>query len=168
MNINELYEQYCILPSDINEHLPTPKFYYDKCDTVTEFGVRGGVSLVAALASNAKQVFAYDINPVQLPKSNKLIFICASSLLVDIEPTDFLFIDSLHTYNQLFQELIMHSNKVNKWIGLHDTVMFGETGEDQNKGLNYAIKDFLTIHTEWSIELINTNNNGLTILKKIN
>jgi hypothetical protein len=166
MNITTLYEQHCAIPSDINEHLPTLKSYYDKCYTVTEFGVRGGVSLTAALASNAQKVFAYDINPVTVPKSDKLIFTCASSLVVDIEPTDFLFIDSLHTYDQLFQELCMHSNNVNKWIGMHDTIMFGEIGEDQNKGLNYAIQDFLTTHTEWSVELIKTNNNGLTILKK--
>lgn len=166
MTIQQLYEQNCSTPSDINEHLPLLKSYYDKCNHITEFGVRGAVSLSAALASNATKVVAYDIYPVSVPASEKLTFICASSLEVEIEPTDFLFIDSLHTYDQLIQELLLHESKVLKYIGMHDTVSFGEHGEDGQKGLKYAVEDFLTSNENWVIETIYENNNGLTILRR--
>ena len=166
MTIQELYERNCNTPSDINEHLPILKTYYDKCNHITEFGVRGAVSLSAALASNASNVVAYDISPVAVPESEKLTFIHASSLEVEIEPTDFLFIDSLHTYGQLSQELQIHAYNVKKWIAMHDTVSFGEHGEDGQPGLKYAVDDFLSANQQWTIDMIRGNNNGLTILRR--
>jgi hypothetical protein len=166
MTIEELYNKNCETVSDINEHVPVLKSYYDKCEHVTEFGVRGAVSLSAALYSNAKKVVAYDIYPVAVPESDKLTFICKSSLEIEIEPTDFLFIDSLHTYDQLFSELTIHANNVNKWIGMHDTVSFGQNGEDGQKGLAFAIQDFLASNNQWEIDIAKENNNGLTILKR--
>lgn len=112
MTIEELYNKNCITPSDINEHLPKLKEYYDKCDHVTEMGVRGCVSLSAALHSKAKKVVAIDILQVWVPESDKLQFIHGSTLEVAIEPTDFLFIDTYHTYSQLAQELELHHNNV--------------------------------------------------------
>ncbi len=93
-----------------------------------------------------------------------------------------LFIDTLHTYNQLIQELDLHSNKVLKYIILHDTLTFGRKDEDvyshasdliKNKltekmGLMTAIEDFLitTNGNNWEIHDHYDNNNGLTILKR--
>jgi len=130
MNIQELYEYNCITPSDINEHLPVLKEYYDKCEHVTEIGVRGAISLSAALASNAKKIVAIDIMNVAVPESDKLTFICASSLEIEIESTDALMIDSYHTYSQLKAELNMHSKNVRKWILMHDLQIFGLNGKD--------------------------------------
>ncbi len=168
MNIEEIYKYNCETPSDISEHLPVLKEYYDQCEHVTEIGVRGGISLSAALVSNAKKVVAYDISPVSVPESDKLTFICASSLEVEIEPTDFLFIDSKHTYSQLKQELNLHAKNVRKWIGMHDTNFWGTNGENGERGLNFAINEFLTDNMSWEVELVLQNNNGLTVLKRIN
>jgi len=165
--IEEQYQEFCNTPSDINEHLPTLRKYYDECAHVTEIGVRGCVSLHAALASKAKKVVAIDILNVAVPICDKLDFICANDLEIEIEPTDFLFIDSLHTYKQLKAELNLHSKNVRKYIGGHDTFMFGASSEDgTTPGLLQAIAEFLSENKDWAICYSTNNNNGLTILSK--
>lgn len=166
MTIEQLYKQNCETPSDINEHLPKLKEYADKCEHVTEIGVRGCVSLSAFLASNAKKVVAIDIMNVAVPQSEKLEFINKSSLDFETEETDFLFIDSLHTYAQLKQELYIHGKHAKKYIGFHDTVMFGLNGEDGGAGLNQAITEYIREFPEWELEYFAPNNNGLSILKR--
>lgn len=164
--IQHKYEEFCVTESDINLHLPTLKSYYDKCDSVTELGVRGCVSLFAALASNAKKVVAVDIFNVWVPECDKLTFICADDLTIEIEETDFLFIDSRHCYEQCIVELMLHGNKAKKYIGFHDTFIFGTHGDDGKEGLNAAINEYLKYNHEWSICYQTEINNGLTIIEK--
>jgi len=166
MTIEELYQKNCSTPSDINQHLPTLRSYADTCESVTEIGVRGCVSLSAFLASTAKKVVAIDILNVAVPECEKLQFICASSLAIEIEPTDMLFIDSYHVYEQLKAELNLHGNKAKKYIGFHDTEMFGLNGEDGGKGLNQAIEEFMSENPSWVFEFVSEKNNGLTILER--
>lgn len=166
MTIEEKYQELRQTPSDINEHLETLREYADRCEHVTEMGVRGCVSLHAFLASKAKTVVAYDINNVAVPICEKLTFVCADVLHVEIEPTDMLFIDTKHTRDQLRMELGDHCSKVGRYIALHDTAMFGENGEDGGPGLNAAITEFLSIHPEWRECYRSQANNGLTILAR--
>ncbi len=44
MKIIDIYNNLCNEKSDINEHLPTLKRYAEKCDHITEMGVRSVVS----------------------------------------------------------------------------------------------------------------------------
>lgn len=164
--IESKYKEFCITESDINLHLPTLRSYYDKCDHVTELGVRGCVSLFAALASNAKKVVAVDIFNVWTPTVEKLTFICADDLTIEIEETDFLFIDSKHNFVQCMAELNLHAKNVIKYIGFHDTAIFGINGDDGLLGLTYAIDAFLEKNKEWSICYQTDVNNGLTIIEK--
>lgn len=166
MTLEERYEELCRTPSDINEHLPTLREYADKCEHITEMGVRGCVSLHAFLVSKARRVVAYDISNVAVPECDKLKFVNADVLDVEIEPTDFLFIDTLHTYDQLKSELIRHAGKVGRYIGLHDTDMFEWGGEDGGRGLEPAILEFLAANPEWSKCYRSRANNGLTILSR--
>lgn len=166
MTIEERYQELCWTPSDINEHLQTLREYSDKCEHVTEFGVRGCVSLHAFLSSKAKKVVAYDIMNVAVPDCKKLTFINADVLEVDIEPTDLLFIDTLHTYDQLRQELYWHADLARKYIAMHDTTMFGDAGEDGGRGLNAAISEFLEDDPAWKECYRSHENNGLTILAR--
>jgi hypothetical protein len=167
MSIAELYHYNCITPSDINQHLDTLKMYADKCDSYTEIGVRGCISLSAALVSKCPKVTAIDIMNVAVPESDKLIFICADSLKIEIEETDMLFIDSLHQKNQLEKELELHAGKVKKYLGFHDTFTFYESGDDGGLGLKYAIEPFLEKNENWKMVYKVEYNNGLTILAKI-
>jgi hypothetical protein len=166
VTIEEKYEELCRTPSDINGHLPTLRQYADQCEHVTEFGVRGCVSLHAFLASKAKKVVAYDIANVSIPSVDKLQFINANVLEVTIEPTDFLFIDTLHTFQQLHDELHFHAENVRHWIAMHDTTIYGRHGEDGGPGLNTAILKFLIDEPWWRECYRSEANNGLTILER--
>ena len=85
-------------------------------------------------------------------------FIEASSLDIEIEPTDLLFIDTLHTGEQLQQELFLHSDKAKKYIVLHDTVSY-ETE------LMPVINTFLE-QGVWKVKEHYKNNNGCMILER--
>lgn len=174
------YKDLCETVSDINEHLPALKVVADVCSHVTEFGVRDVVSTYAFLESKAPTIRAYDINysnpnmtdalKVAEKKGKDLKFIIGSTLEVDIEETDLLFIDTLHTCEQLKAELNRHSRKVNKFMAFHDVVTFGYRDENGNTvaptGLLPAIFGFLAARPIWRVFYFNPANNGLLILEK--
>jgi hypothetical protein len=162
--IQDKFEELCNTPSDINEHLPILREYADKCEHITEMGVRGVVSTYAFLSSKAKRVVAIDILNVAVPDVEKLQFICADDLQIEIEPTDFLFIDTAHNYRQCIQELNLHGKNVRKYIGFHDTQIFGEHGDDGDKGLMFAVNEYIEQNKEWTILYKTDVNNGLTII----
>lgn len=191
--IEKLYEKYCNEKSDINEHLPSLKKYAIECEHVTEMGVRWAVSTCALITAKPRKLISYDITDKFfntkdiLIKNSELLgvdfnFIIGDTLKVNIEKTDMLFIDTLHTYNQLYTELMLHSNNVQKYIILHDTTLYGFKDEDiynhasdivkntvKNKeGLYYAMMDFFQTENgnNWYIYEKFSNNNGLTILKR--
>lgn len=180
---------------DINEHLPKLRDLASDCEHVTEMGTRFAISTYALLIANPKKVISIDLNYHFFQPYEKEIvdfaeecgtdfeFITGDVLKLEIQQTDMLFIDTLHTYNQLSKELRRHESKVNKWIVLHDTVTFGYRDEDfyQNgsisdevynqivnkKGLYPALTDFIEENKNWRIKEHYTNNNGLTILERI-
>ena len=117
-------------------------------------------------------------------------FVEQSDLDCPLVNTDLLFIDTWHVYGHLKRELARWHASVNKFIVLHDTTVdewYGETirnecngwnaveqskdsgipVEEIRKGLWPAIEEFLSAHPEWTIELRLTNNNGLTVLRRI-
>lgn len=163
------------LTLDINEHLETLRELASQVAHVTEFGVREGHSTVALAAGKPASLISYDI---RYP-GNELLelvwkcvpdykFVMENTLEAVIEPTDFLFIDSYHTYSQLKQELERHADKVSCCIALHDTETFGDTGEDgTSPGLRQAVKEFCENHKdEWFEVEHYPNNNGLTVLSR--
>jgi hypothetical protein len=188
------YEQLRNTPSDINEHLPTLKKYTEECDTIVEMGVRSIVSTWAFLAGNPKKLTSLDLyDPTKFGGNLQEVydaatltnidfsFIECDSLIYEMEPCDLLFIDTWHCYLQLKKELTRHHSKVNKYIILHDTVSYAnvdeksadEMGELNNietnlpKGLYSAVDEFLSQNRNWIIWEKKPNNNGLTILKRI-
>jgi hypothetical protein len=187
------YDTMCKIPSDINEHLPTLKKYAEECDSVTEMGVRFGCSTWAFIEAKPKKITSLDIYYESFKPSEPyvkilcdkygidFIWITGDSLKIQIEETDLLFIDTLHTYNQLSGELFLHSRNVKKYIILHDTTTFGyvdetiyETASDLIRGkispkvgLKPALSEFLDKNSNWSIKETFTNNNGLTILQRL-
>jgi hypothetical protein len=113
-------------------------------------------------------------------------FVEKNDLSMDLngEEFDMTFIDTWHIYGQLKRELNKFAPSTRKYIIMHDTEVdrvFGESlrcGWDTaqqaretnipeaeiRKGLEPAITEFLEEHPEWVIDLIKTNNNGLTVL----
>lgn len=186
--VNLLYNT----PSDINEHFPAIIEYGGQCEHITEMGVRGIVSTWGWLATNPKKLVAYDIQDPSTWGSSlqdvrdtaqsigtEFEFHLANVLEIEIEETDLLFLDTWHAYKQLKAELDLHASKVRKYICFHDTTSYaeydetsyevwGENWKAEGIGIWRAIEEFLESHPEWVLEKRFTNNNGFTIIKKIN
>lgn len=170
-----------INPSDINEHLEVLYAYARKCEHVTEMGVRSCVATWAFI-KGCKNYVGYDMfkHPNMQTVTDALPtarFVIADVLDIEIEPTDFLFIDTFHTASQLEKELAKHSSKAKKYIGFHDTHTFwikgespyagmGGKGVDCGRGLKFALEPFLVNNPEWTIAYKTDRNNGLTIIER--
>jgi hypothetical protein len=173
MTLEDLYQRARITPSDINEHTPKLRELASQCEHVTEFGMRHGVSTVALLSAQPKRFVTYDLHHdvmanVLTSRRGKtdFAFILGNVLAVEIEPTDLLFIDTIHTAMQLAAELARHAEKVRRYIVLHDTQVYGERGENGQPGLLVALRDYLRSHPEWSIIYHSVANNGLTVISR--
>lgn len=190
MTIESLYELRQGKPCDINEHMPELAELARGCDKVVEFGVRDGVSTTAFLyglwrgvvdacgdsppLDSTCALHSYDIKPTEFTPGEvsgvswHFTQQDTSDLLFQIPYCDGLFIDTLHTHAQVQAEL-RHARRVQRWIALHDTVLFGfreETTGDP-PGINQAIFEFLRDHhNEWKIAAHRTNNCGLMILER--
>lgn len=176
-------------PIDICEHLPLLRELASKCDHVTEFGSRWmNGSTVALLAAQPKSFVSWDIDPTAV-LSNRAAVLHAlrgktsfqprvgNTLEIVIEPTDLLFIDSLHTARQLRDELDRHlflpnvwppKPTVRKYIVFHDTMTFGLKGEDGSEpGLRAAIRHGQNNSFPlWNLTHDLENNNGLVVLSR--
>ena len=109
----------------------------------------------------------YDFGELVLHTLTNTRFECriADVLEIEIEPTDFLFIDTWHIESQMHIELRRHADKVHSVIAFHDTETFGLVGESPgHRGIWYAIDRFLKEHPEWEIREHRANNNGLTVI----
>jgi hypothetical protein len=177
--VEQRFTELSQIPSDINEHMVVLRYYADQCEHVTELGVRKGVSTWAFLSSMAKRVISVDINhPDEFGGSLQemrdacaeielnFTFILADDLSIELEETDLLFIDTLHTYGHLKKELALHSGKAKRFIIFHDTVQYGQIGVDGGRGIADAISEFLDENLQWEIKEVYENNNGLLILEK--
>lgn len=173
--INQEFGHRCRTKSDINEHLPLLSSLARGCRLIVEFGVRGGNSTVAMLHGLSRglppaHLYSYDIRPNRaiLPEPDGVDWVfsqCDTSKLGDIPDCDMLFIDTLHTEDQVRSEL-RHARRVGSYIALHDTVLFGQNGERGERGIMPAIREFLAEHDEWSILYDCQNNNGMMVLAR--
>ena len=114
--------------------------------------------------------------------------IWGNNLKIDlIAEVDMIFIDTWHVYGQLKRELEKYSKVVKKYIIMHDTTVDAISGESirckwdivkqsidsgfpENEitcGLQRAIDEFLANNNHWKLHEKFTNNNGLTILKRL-
>jgi hypothetical protein len=129
-----------------------------------------------------------------LPIEFNYIWVNDLDMVVD-KNYDMTFIDTFHVYGQLKRELNKYSKITNKYIIMHDTEIDGINGElyrygfnsqmeiynkaksisneigippdELTKGLLPAIYEFLNDNANWVIDRVYTNNNGLTVLRRI-
>lgn len=171
----ETYKKILAQRTDIQEHLGILRGLAIDCHVVVEFGLRTGMAATAMLDGTQTKVLSYDINDCEdavraLSKLGgpKFGFRKQSSLEADIPQCDMLFIDSQHDYATLSKELERHHGKVLKWIAMHDTWTFGYKGMTPgDPGLIKAIDEFLMNHIEWKLQLELKNQNGFTLLEKV-
>jgi hypothetical protein len=194
--IQHEYERLCRTPSDIYQHLPTLREYASECSHITECGVRGLVSIWALASAHPKKLIGVDITSTPAMRGFEVAcrlsgidfqFYCENDLTCPLEETDLLFIDTWHVYGQMKRELARWHPVVRKYILLHDTTVDAEQGESLRCGMNIpeqskslgipeheirkgiwpAVEEFLANHSDWILHKRYTNNNGLTILKKV-
>lgn len=194
-DLTALYHERAATKSDINEHFSDLAFLASQCSNVVEFGTRAGNSTVALLQglrrrreseahhNDSVRLETVDVDPNAAAHVAGLLdpdgtgYVAgvafqasvADTLKIEIQqPVDMIFFDTLHTYQQLKQELIRHGNKAKKFLVFHDTTTFGEHGEDgEAPGLWQAIQEFMTHCPWWKIKLSKANNNGLTVLERV-
>ena len=187
--LEQLYEAACTTKTDIHEHLPLLRELASRCKHVNEFGLRWGLgSTVAFLAAQPDALVSWDIDP------NAIVSQRAANLVVlrgrtrfeprvgdtlriaPIEPTDLLFVDTLHTARQLLAELVRHVDPrtsprpVRKYLVFHDTTTYGLRGEDGSApGLRTAIRQFQQYHAfpHWQLIEDRENCHGLVVLKHV-
>lgn len=174
--IEELYKEklYRDPFGDLNEHLHVLRRYATNIilsqQCVVEFGVRTGQSTAAFLAGNA-WVYSYDINEPQFTPTPDVADLwhfekADTSQLKFIPECDVLFIDSLHCERQVKAEL-KHHVSVRKYIILHDTLEWGQVGDNGEKGINFALFPFLADNRlTWRIREHHNNCRGLTVLER--
>jgi hypothetical protein len=148
---------------------------------VTEFGTRGCYSTSAFLSGCPEKVTSYDLHWNKdidylygLAEEKKLPsywrFIQGDTLKVPpIEETDLLFIDTLHTYDQVIGELNRHASKVTKYLVFHDTSIYsqGVTSVDRpnEAGILKAIDEFINNNVKWEEVYRVEYNHGLLVLE---
>ena len=185
--------------SDINEHLPVLRSYAAKCSHVTECGVRSVVSswafAIALAETPSSKLVQIDLDThaniqhfgdIARRCGVNVVFLQGSDLVVEMEPTDLLFIDTWHIYGQLKRELARWAPSVRKYIIMHDTTVDGELGESLRMrddvcarsaesgfplveictGLWPAVEEFLQTNPDWELGTRYVHNNGLTILTR--
>ncbi len=178
MFVDDLKKHYDVISADeVNDHIfghfDTFLEYGRSVDTITEFGVERGISTCAWLMSQPKKLTCYDIDLGQLgvrglyegfAKEQGIDFqlIEADTHKVEIQPTDLLFIDTIHTIEHLFRELELHAGKVRKFILLHDTnspmwPVFAR--------VRHCLEDKFP---DWMIIEHYDTCNGLTVLERVN
>jgi cephalosporin hydroxylase len=175
--IEELYQRAALNYSDISEHIPTLFRLGRMVNHITEFGTRWGVSTAAFLRAAPRRFVAYDI--ARFPEVDVLVaaaeqagldfeFRLESVLETTIEPTELLFIDTLHTYDQLLAELERHAESVSTFIAMHDTSTYGDVGEVPGTvGLWPAIQEYFEPRPQWKLIDRWMNNNGLTLYMRV-
>jgi len=167
--LEEQYHLACNFPSDIHKHLPVLRSLAERCETIVELGVRDGQSTRALLVTPAK-LRSYDLvldsNVVNLFEisrhaGNDHEYIQADGLKLDLPEVDLIFIDTVHTYNQLTQELRLHGNKARKYLAFRDT------GEPFVGELLPAIMEFLSWNPQWRVMYHTRDCHGFTVLERI-
>lgn len=178
-SIDEIFDYQTKVERDLNQHMPKLRELAAACNSITEFSHRRD-STIAFLAGismgnpNGDGLVSYNTEVGPLVAQIVDMYVIPdnvySGLAVDspqikeIEETDLLFLDTVHTYDRVTQELGKFASKVNRFIVFHDTVSFGKTGDDGGAGLIQAISDFLKANTKWALIYHTEMQYGLTVL----
>ena len=179
--LNEIYKDICFFKSDINEHLPLISAMSIDKETVIVTGETGqfriNKAVILGMPKNVLSVshdmlYKHDneyINTLKLAKSLKVNWnhVIEDTRNLKIRYADIAFVDSVHTYEYLLDELRGLNKFVGKLIVIHDTDVYGEIGEDRkNPALKKSISDFLE-ETNWKQIAHYSFNYGLTILSRV-
>lgn len=164
--------------SDIYQHIGTLRRYARQCDHITELGTRHFVSFYGFAAGRPKKIVTYDIDfspyidvarPISVNNNVELVYKIEDTRTAELEPTDLIFFDTLHTYDQLKAELTKHAELSRKYLVFHDTSTFADRNEfSSTGGIWPAIQEFLDANPHWKIKEKFDYCNGLTVVERVN
>jgi hypothetical protein len=175
MDFEKEYLDACERDTDIHEHLPIISELTSQCNHVTELGV-GWAQSTRAFLRHDVEIHSYEFMPQpgireffdEAKNAGRNVTLHVDDTRkVNIAETDLMLVDSLHIYEQVQKELELHAGKVRKYLLFHDTTLFADRGEFGGKGIWPAVQEFMDSHSEWQLVERRTNNNGLTILKRV-
>ncbi|AMV24603.1 Glycosyl transferase family 2 [Gemmata sp. SH-PL17] len=165
-------------PSDFHEHVGTLRDLAKMCDSATELSLwqkPADVAIAFGLESEINPGTFTSICPRPKPQWDRLTKwmggrftgFAADPASAPVAPTDLLFIDTDHTANALMPLLEAHHERVAKYLVVHCTVTFGETGDRPDApGVMHALRAFCLKHPEWVVKRHDRNNHGLMVLSR--
>jgi hypothetical protein len=175
MDFEQEYQDACSRNTDMHEHLPWISELTKECNHTTELGV-GSAQSTRGFLRYAREHHSYEIEPYDFAieyfrnaknAGRNVTLHTADTRKIEIAETDLMLVDSYHSYDQVKIELELHANKVRKYILFHDTTTFGDRGQGGENGVWPAIQEFLDANTQWVLVERRTNNNGMTLIKRI-
>lgn len=188
-DLEQLYRRHVAANSAISPHLPRLRELAESLDTVVEFGVKRGASSTALLLG-AKRVVSFDV--VATPEAHALQAVAGDrwqyrledSRQADIPDCDLMFIDSLHTFDQVDAEC-RHADKARRFMVFHDVSTFGEVGAlgetgrqswtyvagrgsvpTEHRGIRPAIDHLMIRDPSWRIIERRVDSHGLLVLER--
>lgn len=188
-SVEAFYERARRTPSAIAAHLPRLRALADGLDVAVEFGVKRAWS-ASALLCGAAQVISYDLvataeaRDLERLAGERWSYRLEDSRTADVPPCDLLFIDSLHTFDQVQAELAAHADKVRRYLVFHDVLTFGsvgargESGEQlwpyqrgqsvpvEALGIRPAIDALMIRDRTWTIAASYVESHGLLVLER--
>jgi len=173
--LDEIFEVIKSMPRDLEEHMDLLKGLSSKCSHVTEIGKRKE-SLVALAAGKPKKLVSHNTEWHQVgDRVEELAKLdieiertpISSEQIESIEKTDMLFIDTVHTYSRMIDELNKFAPSVKRFIVARGTQANGEVGEDGGAGILYALRFFMKENPQWSVIEHYENQYGLTVLGRL-
>jgi hypothetical protein len=188
MTLESIYERHCRSGRAIAAHLPKLRELASGLPLVVEFGVKGGGSS-SALLLGAERVVSFDL--VETAEARELEAVAGERWDYRIEDSrtaepftcDMLFIDSLHTYAQVNEELERWASFTWRLV-FHDTLTFGSVGADgetgrhswqyvpgqsvplEHLGIRPAIDELMIRDPSWRVVYSTPESHGLLVLER--
>ena len=189
VDLEALHRRNVAAGTAISAHLDRLRELATGLDLAVEFGVKRGASSLALLLG-AQRVVSYDV--VATPEARELEAMVGDcwdyrledSRAADIPPHDLLFVDSLHSYDQVAAEL-KHADKARRYLVLHDVTTFGEVGAVgetgrqawtyvagrgsvplAHRGIRPAVDELMIRDPSWRIIERRVESHGLLVLER--
>ena len=138
-------------------------------ETITEFGPFQGCSTAAWISLRPKKFVTVDRGmSLDIPVFQQAAeevgvsfkFVIGNDIEIDIEPCELLFIDTMHTEDHTFNELLRHADKISKYLVFHDV---NPNRFDTLKGIN----KWWVNHSEWQLKYQDFEDCGFMVLEKL-